>query len=113
MSIKEQTGFMEMMDDSPEKDEISCVLVVGYPALENAADILKSVQLLMDFDVDLVCVEDAIENSSTQGGRLTLAIHRLWQKWSMKYYSPVHDGEDAEADEWGWPAAACRIWICE
>lgn len=46
---------------------------LSYPFGRNAADILKSVQLLMDFDVDLVCVEDAID-SSTQGGRLTLAI---------------------------------------
>ena len=34
---------------------------------------LKSIQTLLDYDVDLVCVEDSID-SSTQGGRLTLAI---------------------------------------
>ena len=34
---------------------------------------MKSLQLLTDYDVDLVCVEDAID-SSIQGGRLTLAI---------------------------------------
>ena len=75
MSIKGRPAFMEMMDDiSCEKDEISCVLVFKLSRFgRNAADILKSVQLLMDFDVDLVCVEDAID-SSTQGGRLTLAI---------------------------------------
>ena len=39
----------------------------------NAADVLKSLQLLMDYEVDLVSVDDAID-SSTQGGRLTLAI---------------------------------------
>ena len=74
MSIKGRPAFMEMMDDiSCEKDEISCVLVFKLSRFgRNAADILKSVQLLMDFDVDLVCVEDAID-SSTQGGRLTLA----------------------------------------
>ena len=73
MSIKGRPAFMEMMDDiSCEKDEISCVLVFKLSRFgRNAADILKSVQLLMDFDVDLVCVEDAID-SSTQGGRLTL-----------------------------------------
>lgn len=66
---------MEMLDDvSSEKDEISCVLVFKLSRFgRNAADILKSLQLLMDFDVDLICVEDAID-SSTQGGRLTLAI---------------------------------------
>ena len=64
-----------MLDDlSSEKDDISYVLVFKLSRFgRNAADILKSLQLLTDYDVDLVCVEDAID-SSTQGGRLTLAI---------------------------------------
>ena len=64
MSIKGRPAFMEMMDDiSCEKDEISCVLVFKLSRFgRNAADILKSVQLLMDFDVDLAqgkCLVDA------------------------------------------------------
>ena len=75
MNIKGRPAFMEMMDDiSSERDGIACVLVFKLSRFgRNAADILKSLQLLMDYDVDLVCVEDAID-SSTQGGRLTLAI---------------------------------------
>ena len=74
-SIKGRTSFMKMLDDiSSEKDDISYVLVFKLSRFgRNAADILKSLQLLTDYDVDLVCVEDAID-SSTQGGRLTLAI---------------------------------------
>ena len=53
MSIKGRPAFMEMMDDiSCEKDEISCVLVFKLSRFgRNAADILKSVQLLMDLDM--------------------------------------------------------------
>lgn len=74
-SIKGRPSFMKMFDDiSSEKDDISYVLVFKLSRFgRNAADILKSLQLLTDYDVDLVCVEDAID-SSTQGGRLTLAI---------------------------------------
>lgn len=74
-SIKGRPAFMEMLDDiSSEKDDIAYVLVFKLSRFgRNAADILKSLQLLTDYDVDLVCVEDAID-SSTQGGRLTLAI---------------------------------------
>lgn len=74
-SIKGRPAFMEMLDDiTSEKDDISYVLVFKLSRFgRNAADILKSLQLLTDYDVDLVCVEDAID-SSTQGGRLTLAI---------------------------------------
>lgn len=74
-SIKGRPAFMEMLDDiSSEKDGISYVLVFKLSRFgRNAADILKSMQLLSDYDVDLVCVEDGID-SSTQGGRLTLSI---------------------------------------
>ena len=74
-SIKGRPSFMKMLDDiSSEKDDISYVLVFKLSRFgRNAADILKSLQLLTDYDVDLVCVEDAID-SSTQGGRLTLTI---------------------------------------
>ena len=67
--------FMEMMDDiASGKDQISYVLVFKLSRFgRNAADVLKSIQTLLDYGVDLVCVEDSID-SSTQGGRLTLAI---------------------------------------
>ena len=74
-SIKGRPSFMEMLDDiTAEEDGISFVLVYKLSRFgRNAADVLKSMQLLMDYDVDLVCVEDSID-SSTQDGRLTLAI---------------------------------------
>ena len=64
-----------MLDDIVNgKDDISYVLVFKLSRFgRNAADVLKSMQLLNDYDVDLVCVDDVID-SSTQGGRLTLAI---------------------------------------
>lgn len=74
-SIKGRPAFRQMLDDiTSEKDGISFVLVFKLSRFgRNAADVLKSMQLLTDYDVDLVCVEDAID-SSTQGGRLTMAI---------------------------------------
>lgn len=64
-----------MMEDvTSQKDDVSYVLVYKLSRFgRNAADVLKSLQLLMDYEVDLVSVDDAID-SSTQGGRLTLAI---------------------------------------
>ncbi|MFR4154072.1 MAG: recombinase family protein [Coprococcus sp.] len=64
-----------MMDDIiSQKDNISYVLVFKLSRFgRNAADVLKSMQLLTDYGVDLVSVDDAID-SSTQGGRLTLTI---------------------------------------
>lgn len=74
-SIKGRPALQKMMDDIVNgKDDVSYVLVFKLSRFgRNAADVLKSMQLLNDYNVDLVCVDDAID-SSTQGGRLTLAI---------------------------------------
>lgn len=74
-SIKGRPAFQQMMEDVvSQKDDISYVLVFKLSRFgRNAADVLKSLQLLQDYEVDLVSVDDAID-SSTQGGRLTLAI---------------------------------------
>lgn len=74
-SIKGRPAFRQMMNDIiDQKDHISFVLVYKLSRFgRNAADVLKSMQTLTDYDVDLVCVEDAID-SSTQGGRLTMTI---------------------------------------
>lgn len=74
-SIKGRPEFQRMMNDIiSQKDNISYVLVFKLSRFgRNAADVLKSMQLLTDYGVDLVSVDDAID-SSTQGGRLTLTI---------------------------------------
>ena len=74
-SIVGRPAFLQMLDDiSSEKDNISFVLVFKLSRFgRNAADILKSLQLLEDYEVDLICVEDAID-SSTPGGKLTMTI---------------------------------------
>ncbi|MCD7711647.1 MAG: recombinase family protein [Firmicutes bacterium] len=74
-SIKGRPAFQRMLDDIvDQKDNISFVLVFKLSRFgRNAADVLKSMQTLMDYGVDLVCVDDAID-SSTAGGRLTMTI---------------------------------------
>lgn len=74
-SIRGRHDFQRMMDDViNEKDLVSYVLVFKLSRFgRNAADVLKSVQLLQDYEVDLVSVNDGID-SSTSGGRLMLSI---------------------------------------
>ena len=74
-NIKGRPAFQQMMADvMAQKDDISFILVFKLSRFgRNAADILKSLQTLEDYGVDLVSVEESID-SSTQGGRLTLAI---------------------------------------
>ena len=74
-SIRGRHDFQRMMDDViDEKDSVSYVLVFKLSRFgRNAADVLKSVQLLQDYEVDLVSVNDGID-SSTSGGKLMLSI---------------------------------------
>lgn len=74
-SIKGRPQFQQMLEDiMDQKDEISYVLVFKLSRFgRNAADVLKSVQILKDFEVNLVCVEDAIDTSTT-GGKLAVSI---------------------------------------
>ena len=74
-SITGRPEFQRMLEDIiREKDNISFVIVFKLSRFgRNAADVLNSLRILMDFNVDLISVDDAID-SSTQGGRLTLTI---------------------------------------
>ena len=74
-SIKGRPAFRQMMEDVvTQKDGIAFILVFKLSRFgRNAADIMRSLQTLSDFGIDLVSVNESID-SSTQGGRLTLAI---------------------------------------
>ncbi len=74
-TIKGRPAFRQMMADvASQKDDISFVLVFKLSRFgRNAADIMRSLQILTDYDINLVSVRESID-SSTAGGRLTLAI---------------------------------------
>ena len=74
-TIKGRPDFVRMIDDIvSEKDDISYVLVYKLSRFgRNSVDVLKTLQLLSDYCIDLVAVGDSID-SSTQSGRLTLSI---------------------------------------
>lgn len=104
-SIKGKPAFRQMMDDiAGQKDGISFVLVYKLSRFgRNAADVLKSMRLLMDYGVDLVCVEDAID-SSTQGGRLTMAILSAVAEIERENIAvQFHAGKMQKLSEGGWP----------
>ena len=75
MSIKGRPEFVRMMSDvQSQKDDVEFVLVFKLSRFgRNAADILKSLQILDDFGANLVSVSESID-SSTPGGRLAIEI---------------------------------------
>ncbi len=64
-----------MMDDIKSgKDEVSYVLVFKLSRFgRNAADVLATLQVMQDFGVKLICVEDGID-SSKDAGKLMISV---------------------------------------
>ena len=67
--------FTQMLNDvSTMKDKVDYVLVFKLSRFgRNAADVLSSLQLLEDYGVHLICVEDGID-SSKDAGKLLISV---------------------------------------
>lgn len=74
-SIEGRLQFNQMMEDIKSgKDRVSYVLVFKLSRFgRNAADVLSTLQVMQDFGVNLICVEDGID-SSKDAGKLMISI---------------------------------------
>jgi site-specific DNA recombinase len=74
-NIQGRPEFQRMMTDIQEcKDGVEFVLVFKLSRFgRNAADVLNSLQLMQDFGVNLICVEDGID-SSKDSGKLMISV---------------------------------------
>ena len=74
-NIQGRLEFQRMLNDIQDnKDGVSFVLVFKLSRFgRNAADVLNSLQLMQDFGVNLICVEDGID-SSKDSGKLMISV---------------------------------------
>ncbi len=74
-SIEGRLEFNRMMEDIKSgKDGVSFVLVFKLSRFgRNAADVLSTLQVMQDFGVNLICVEDGID-SSKDAGKLMISV---------------------------------------
>lgn len=74
-SIEGRVSFNQMMEDIKSgKDGVSYVLVFKLSRFgRNAADVLATLQVMQDFGVNLICVEDEID-SSKDAGKLMISV---------------------------------------
>ena len=74
-SIEGRLEFNRMMEDIKSgKDGVSYVLVFKLSRFgRNAADVLSTLQIMQDFGVNLICVEDNID-SSKDAGKLMISV---------------------------------------
>ena len=74
-SIEGRVSFNQMMEDIKSgKDGVSYVLVFKLSRFgRNATDVLATLQVMQDFGVNLICVEDGID-SSKDAGKLMISV---------------------------------------
>lgn len=74
-SIEGRIQFNQMMEDIKSgKDGVSYVLVFKLSRFgRNAADVLSTLQVMQDFGVNMICVEDGID-SSKDAGKLMISV---------------------------------------
>lgn len=74
-SIEGRIQFRQMIEDiKNDKDGISYVLVYKLSRFgRNAADVLNTLQIMQDYGVNLICVEDGID-SSKDAGKLIISV---------------------------------------
>ena len=74
-SIEGRASFCRMMEDIKSgKDGVTYVLVLKLSRFgRNAADVLSTLQVMQDFGVNLICVEDGID-SSKDAGKLMISV---------------------------------------
>lgn len=74
-SIENRKQFNQMLDDiKAGKDNVSYVLVYKLSRFaRNAADVLHCLQMMQDYGVNLICVEDGID-SSKDSGKLMISV---------------------------------------
>ena len=74
-SIEGRLAFTKMIDDIKlGKDDVSYVLVFKLSRFgRNAADVLATLQVMQDYGVNFICVEDGID-SSKDAGKLMISV---------------------------------------
>ncbi len=94
-NIKGRQEFMRMLNDIEDgKDGVDFVLVFKLSRFgRNAADVLSSLQLMQDYGVNLICVEDGID-SSKEAGKLLISIiaavlNSRWIIWMLQIFITI------------------------
>lgn len=74
-SIEGRDQFRQMISDiQSDRDGVSFVLVYKLSRFgRNAADVMNTLQIMQDFGVNLICVEDGID-SSKDAGKLIISV---------------------------------------
>lgn len=103
-NILGRSEFARMLDDvKAQKDNVDFVLVFKLSRFgRNAADVLTSLQLLEDYGVNLVCVDDGIDSSKDAGKLLISVLSAVAELERENIRSQTMAGREQKAREGRW-----------
>ena len=103
-SIEGRIEFSRMMDDIQSgKDGVSFVLVFKLSRFgRNAADVLSTLQIMQDFGVNLICVEDGIDSSKDTGKLMISVLSAVAEIERENIRIQTMEGRIQKAREGGW-----------
>ncbi len=104
-SVTGRPQFMQMMGDiQSERDKnIEFVLVFKLSRFgRNAADVLNSLQILQDYDANLICVEDGIDSSKDSGKLMITVLSAVAEIERENILVQTMEGRKQKAREGKW-----------
>ena len=103
-NIQGRLEFQRMLNDIQErKDGVSFVLVFKLSRFgRNAADVLNSLQLMQDFGVNLICVEDGIDGSKDSGKLMISVLSAVAEIERENIRTQTMAGREQKAKEGKW-----------
>ena len=103
-NIQGRREFQRMLNDIQEgKDGVSFVLVFKLSRFgRNAADVLNSLQLMQDYGVNLICVEDGIDSSKDSGKLMISVLSAVAEIERENIRTQTMAGREQKAKEGRW-----------
>jgi len=103
-NIQGRLEFQRMLNDIQNgKDGVSFVLVFKLSRFgRNAADVLNSLQLMQDFGVNLICVEDGIDSSKDSGKLMISVLSAVAEIERENIRTQTMAGREQKAKEGRW-----------
>ena len=103
-NIQGRQDFQRMLNDIQDgKDDVSYVLIFKLSRFgRNAADVLNSLQLMQDFGVNLICVEDGIDSSKDAGELIISVLSAVAEIERENIRTQTMAGREQKAREGKW-----------
>lgn len=103
-SITGRSAFMMMLSDiETEKDSVDYVLVFKLSRFgRSAADTLKSLEIMENYGVNLICVDDGLDSSKDSGKLVITILSAVAEMERENILSQTMEGRKQKAREGKW-----------